>query len=274
MSPNSPFSRRAFLAGASAAAAGLATGTAATGTADAATPAAVGVDLHWLDGTPVLSTGATLGVPWPRGQVTRSTGFALTDGTGTRVPVQSWPLAYWPDGSLKWTGHAVDPGTTSATLHLAPGTPAVPAQPVTVTRDGDVIRLANGLLDVRIATGGATVIRSITRAGRLTAHDGQLVLRIQDEPDDDGDRAPRRTKWLGVVEHADVEQSGPVRAVVRLTGHHSVAGRVGGRRILPWRCGSTCTPERIPCAWCTISCGTPIRPPTSCAVSACGSPSR
>ena len=32
---------------------------------------------------------------------------------GQRVEVQSWPLAYWPDGSLKWTGHAV---TASAGL--------------------------------------------------------------------------------------------------------------------------------------------------------------
>src|SRR5215472_10328072 len=123
MSPSSPFSRRAFLAGASVAAAGLAAGRLGTGAANAATPPpSAEVDLHWLDGQPAASTGATLGVPWPRGQVPKLTGFGLAADDGTHVPVQSWPLAYWPDGSLKWTGHAVDPSATQATLHLSPGT--------------------------------------------------------------------------------------------------------------------------------------------------------
>lgn len=237
MSPSSPFTRRVFLAGASVAAAGLAAGS-VDATANATPPpapgAGTGVDLHWLDGPPALSTGATLGVPWPRGALPVATRLGLTGDDGTPVPVQSWPLAYWPDGSVKWSGHAVDAGATQAGMHLSPGTPAAPAQPVTASRAGDEIRLGNGVIDVRLPVSGPTAIRSITRAGRLTAHDGQLVLLLQDRPDDDGDESPRRTEFLGVVEQAEIEQSGLVRAVVRLTGRHRVAGRGEGRRILPW----------------------------------------
>src|SRR5689334_15804751 len=72
----------------------------------AAAPAAgdPGVDLHWLDGPPGALGDAAWGVPWPRGQLRRGTQLALTTSDGQAVPVQSWPLATWPDGSLKWTG--------------------------------------------------------------------------------------------------------------------------------------------------------------------------
>ena len=74
--------------------------------------------LHWLDGTPASFTGATFGVPWPQGRVPRdavfelrSTGAAVaagaridsgadggSGGASHAVAVQSWALAYWPDG--------------------------------------------------------------------------------------------------------------------------------------------------------------------------------
>src|SRR5689334_19500022 len=70
--------------------------------------APAGATARWLDGMPPPTTqGVSWGVPWPRGAVAKGASFRLTDGTGGEVPVQSWPTAYWPDGSLKWTGHAI-----------------------------------------------------------------------------------------------------------------------------------------------------------------------
>ena len=66
------------------------------------------VELHWLEGpVPPAANGVTWGVPWPRGRLAKDTTFALRTAAGAAVPVQSWPLACWPDGSLKWTAHAV-----------------------------------------------------------------------------------------------------------------------------------------------------------------------
>jgi hypothetical protein len=248
MPEGSPLNRRTFLGGASVAAAALALGTAGRAAAETAAPPAAqasdasasdaeGVDLHWLDGRPAATTGTAWGVPWPQGRVAAHTSFALRDAGGDQVPVQSWPLAYWPDGTLKWTGHAVS-STAALTdgYHLAPGTPAAPPRPVEVTRAGKEIRLTNGVLDLRLATSGAVAVRSLARAGRTTARDGRLVLMLQDKPDDKD--SPRRTSWSGVVEKAEIEQSGPVRAVVKLTGRYrqDSGPRYGnGRRaILPW----------------------------------------
>ncbi|HEX9231937.1 MAG TPA: hypothetical protein VF869_08505, partial [Jatrophihabitantaceae bacterium] len=194
--------------------------------------AADGVDLHWLDGKPTATTGATWGVPWPKGQLPKDSTFALQTDDGSAVAVQSWPLASWPDGTLKWTGHAIGSSALAAGFRLAPGTPAAPPTPVTATRSGSEVRLANGVVDVRIATSGYIVIRSISRGARTTAQNGRLVLLLQNRPDDDS--TATQTSWAGVIDGVDIEQSGPVRAVVKVTGRYRVNGGSSGRAILPW----------------------------------------
>ena len=186
-------------------------------------------ELHWLDGLPRATTGSAWGVPWPRGRLTRDTKLALATADGTAVPVQSWPLAYWPDGTLKWTGHAIAAGAEAAGYRLVPGNPATPETPIAVRRDGSDLILANGVLEVRLATRGDVPIREIRRSGRSTATAGRLVLDLQDRPDDDTG-APVRSAYRATIERATIEQSGPVRAVVRLAG----AYRRGDRRILRW----------------------------------------
>jgi len=222
--------RRSFIAAASA----VAAGAALAGTLDAspasasvsrrAGATASGIDLHWLEGVPDTTTGAAFGVPWPRGQVSAQTSFALATDSGTGVPVQSWPLAYWPDGTVKWSGHAIgaDAGLASS-LTLAPGTPAAPATAVTATRQGSDIVLGNGTISVTVATRGDTIIRAISRDGQTTGSNGTLVLTLQDKPDDTAGPV-RQTTVTGVIDEATIEQSGPVRAVVRLSGTYDRAG--------------------------------------------------
>jgi len=66
------------------------------------------VTLHWLgDLAPAAPVGVSWGVPWPQGAVQPATPMRLTTASGTRLGVQTWPVAYWPDGSVKWTGHAL-----------------------------------------------------------------------------------------------------------------------------------------------------------------------
>src|SRR5438132_589878 len=59
------------------------------------------VDLNWLGGKAAAApTGVSWGVPWPKGAVTKAQAFSLSSADGKSLPLQSWPLAYWPDGSL------------------------------------------------------------------------------------------------------------------------------------------------------------------------------
>ncbi|KAF8671527.1 hypothetical protein RHS04_08252 [Rhizoctonia solani] len=157
-----------------------------------------GVDLHWLDGKAPSTTAnpSTWGVPWAKGEIDKSTALALTTSDGKSVPVQSWPLAYWPDGSLKWTGHAVAAETTlSDTLHLAPGSPSEPASPITVKQGGGTITVTTGDFE----------------------GEGQ-----PDEPEAN-DPANIHTTTANVTA-ATVESDGPVRATIKVTGTYKGDG--------------------------------------------------
>src|SRR5580704_1879499 len=84
---------------------------------------AKGVDLRWLDGSaPATTRPVSWGVPWGKGDVQKSATFGLTDASGKEIAIQTWPLAYWPDGSVKWTGISAVVGPEAGdSLKLIPG---------------------------------------------------------------------------------------------------------------------------------------------------------
>ena len=69
-------------------------------------PGAVALD--WLGrAAPAADDGVSWGVPWPKGRFQKGDALVLQTRAGASVPVQTWPLAYWPDGSIKWSGQAI-----------------------------------------------------------------------------------------------------------------------------------------------------------------------
>lgn len=185
-----------------------------------AAAAALEVRLTWLEGRPGASAVSTWGTPWPRGVVPKGQTFALADGT----PIQSWPLAYWPDGSLKWSAHAIAAGAPAESYVLRPGTPAAPATPVTVRDQKNHVDVDTGVIRARIGKRGAELISHIWRGDTEIAGRGRLVSLRQDEIDDEG-AAAARDRYESDIEKVTVEQAGPVRAVIRVEGRHT--GRKG-----------------------------------------------
>ncbi|TMR22178.1 Tat pathway signal sequence domain protein [Nonomuraea turkmeniaca] len=176
-------------------------------------------ELRWLDRPG--EQGVTWGVPWPRGAVERGAPFALSDADGREVPVQSWVTATWPDGSVKWSAHAIGARPECSEYRLEPGrAPAASATTVTVAREGGVLTVGTGVVTWRIEEAGGTLARSISRGDREIARDVRLVSLRQAEPTPDEGGPVAREQVTGVVERVTVEQDGPVRAVVRLEGRH------------------------------------------------------
>jgi hypothetical protein len=198
--------------------------------AGAAQAAAVG----WMgDAVPALETGVSWGVPWPRGTVRRDQAFTLTSAAGRPLPLQAWPLAYWPDGTIKFAGFATvaGPADTGA-FRLAPGTPAAPASAVRVTSGATAIEVDTGRLQCRIPTRGASIIESMTMEGRVVARAGRLVCTLEDRSEFEVRRSLRFRDFTSNIRRATAEQSGPVRAVVRIEGVHRADD--GSREWLPF----------------------------------------
>jgi hypothetical protein len=164
-------------------------------------------------------------MPWPRGQAPPGRDFTVSTVDGQRVAAQTWPTAYWPDGSLKWTAHAIGPSSATAERYtVTPGEPLAPATPVTVRTGHETIDVDTGAIRVRLNRRGTALVRSIARGDREIARDGMLVCLRSDNADDAAPHV-RQESFTSSVHTVTVEQSGPVRAVVRIEGKHR-----GGRR--------------------------------------------
>lgn len=179
------------------------------------------VTLHWLGGTaPAAPNGITWGVPWPKGALPKETSLALTTADGTALPLQTWPVASWPDGSIKWSGHALTaPPGISATLTLAPGPTTAPATPLSVTETAEAFTIDTGTVRARISRTPSAphLIESLTIGTRIVAQHGRLIALREDRSQPS---TRRDISSLGTVERITVEQSGPVRAVLKLEGRH------------------------------------------------------
>lgn len=180
------------------------------------------VKLAWVHETPPsLPVGVSFGVPWAEGVVQPGSQFIVRHERG-ELPLQSWPLAYWPDGSLKWNGFAtILPTDFSGPLTIAPsGAAASIGTPVSVKKiDGEVL-VDTGVMSCSIASRGSNLINSITLAGKPIGGTATLVCILQNGPETQPEESPSRERFVSEVKQVVVEQSGPVRAVVRIEGMH------------------------------------------------------
>ncbi|MDO8543239.1 MAG: Tat pathway signal sequence domain protein [Opitutaceae bacterium] len=180
------------------------------------------VPIKWLDGAPpAVTTGVSWGVPWARGTVQKNQTFTLQTADGKTRPLQTWPLAYWPDGSLKWSGFATVAGPGMAEFKLVTGAAAATTDGrVTVRRSDSTIEVDTGRVRLRVPQWGSSLIDSIAIDGREIARAGKLVCVLQDGPERGPADIAGRELFETKLESATVEQSGPVRAVLRLEGRH------------------------------------------------------
>ena len=117
------------------------------------------------------------GVAWPQGAHPTSQTFAVQGAGGAAIPSQTWPLAFWPDGSLKWTAHALGAlENPPASLRVVPAaTPALPASPVKVTESKESVTVETGVIRATLPRTGKVFLSELTRSGKPILTDGRLV---------------------------------------------------------------------------------------------------
>ncbi|WP_176598223.1 Tat pathway signal sequence domain protein [Sphingobium sp. 15-1] len=176
--------------------------------------------VRWIDGeAPRLSLGQTFGVPWPRGAVKAGSALRLRSEAG-ELPSQHWTLATWPDGSLKWSAHALPAGVSAEGIEVVPGKPSAPEAPVLVRESADQVAITVGKVEWTVGKSGSAVIRGATVGGRGVMQALTLVASVDDAP-----QGGRRSTFAGRIDKVTVEQKGPVRAVVKIEGMHEGQGR-------------------------------------------------
>ena len=236
-------SRRQFIATSAATTATLPV-LAAQAAQETASPApksenhGAGAWVHWLDDhAATVSQGVTWGTPWPRGKQRQEKNFALRQlngaATNKLMPLQSWPLAYWPDGSLKWTAHALPPTREAGDGPfevVAQRGAAKNAAALEITESDTGIEIDTGAFVCRMNRSGAHVISAISRGGWEHLRDGKLVLLREDRGGSSDGTVVTQENFESAIGKVTLEQRGPLRAVVKIEGKHSS----GQRQWLPF----------------------------------------
>lgn len=173
--------------------------------------------LHTYDAT----LGYTWGVPWQKGQVKKGQEFLLHSDAGTAA-VQTWPLAYWPDGSLKWTAHAL--GANSG-VGASPRLQAGKAEKGQINLQdlGSHYLIDTGIIEVLLPKTGKYLIGSLKRAGREIGRNALLDLRIQDQPSAEFGETLTTSLYHSQIQKVTWEQKGSIRCTLKIEGTHSNA---------------------------------------------------
>lgn len=206
--------------------------------------------LRWIDGEPPagLGGGTTWGMPFQRGTVADAEHLEVRDTSGSAVNAQAWPLATWPDGSLKWAGIALgateNPAPAYSVSTKPTGTPSPtathdggpaagvgPSPEVTVTESAHSVTISTGTLEMVIPRRGETLFSELRRGGNAVAKDARLVSLLQNGLQE-GPGSTTREAYASHVSSVTVEQRGPVRAVARIEGQHRA--KEGSKEWLPF----------------------------------------
>lgn len=178
-------------------------------------------EVSWLEAPPSSHHGVTWGVPWQPGALAEADQVALRAG-GRRLPLDSWVTARWPDGSVKWTGHALGQGPSAQSYQLSieseSGAPS--GQSIMIMESDEVILIDTGALQCQVPRSGPEVITALVRDGRIIAEHGRLISLLQSSIADDDATSIERIGFTGAVASATVEQHGTQRAVIKLEGLH------------------------------------------------------
>lgn len=173
--------------------------------------------LQWLNQRPSLPIGVNWGIPWKQGELQRADPLRLED-----VDIQSWPMAFWPDGSVKWTGHAaVFKSEGPDLIQLKKGTPKQQnTKTLKVKESEQQIQVNTGNLQCVINKAGKFLIESLQIDGVPIGSKGHLVAVKAQHQEQVSERLVRQITLTSEIEKVVVERKGPIQCVIKIEGVH------------------------------------------------------
>ncbi len=155
----------------------------------------------------------TFGVPYKQGEKPEGTTFAPFDENGREIPYQEKPIAFYPDGSTKWSSFTARVDGDGVEIKKAE---KKEYGGITVNETDDGITVDNGAFTAIFPKSGTTLMKTPY---------ADAILKVQKETYDrqDGDEIKRIISYYGEIETAEVEEEGALKTTVKLTGTHRSA---------------------------------------------------
>lgn len=196
------------------------------------------VPLHRIGEAPASQRGVIFGVPFDAGKVTAQTQLQLVNQDGTQIPADSWALAYWPDGSLKWSGIAatVPQGAENLKVKIVNNKKTIKksqkhAAVNLAVEDENGIKVSTGVSETFISKHGSVLVDSILRDGIKVAQNGRLICSTQSFPVLESTTHVDFENYVSKIDSATIERQGAEHAVIKFAGKHRSDN---GREWLPF----------------------------------------
>lgn len=189
------------------------------------------IPVKWINGTPGTDRPVTMGIPFKQGEMKKGQTLEVSTSDGNKIPVDTWNLATWPDGSVKWMAVAgVMPEgadnikVTKTSAGKKSGKNA--AQPtVSVSDLGNTFLVNTGKVKAYMPKSGENFIDSIVYEGIKVATSGKLVASTQSEPVIESTKNVEFKNYKSKISKVELERSGDNRVLVKVTGTHEGDGR-------------------------------------------------
>ena len=191
------------------------------------TGAANSVKLSWIGKVPSAASPVSFGVPFEKSAVSVTRNFVLTDTDGNEYPLQQWPMAYWPDGSVKWMGFAsvVNPSTA---FFLTKSAVKISSGYIQVETLADKVIVRNGKYSCEVHKTGKSFLQIKSNDLHQLLQSAYLECAVEKHPEVN---LTSIESYKSCIDSVIVEQSGPVRAVLKITGTYQNKSNI---RILPF----------------------------------------
>jgi len=158
-------------------------------------------------------SGVSWGVPFEKGKISKTQQFVLKSDKA-EFPVQTWPLAFWPDGSVKWLGCASVPDT-SRNFRLMAVKNTVNTSGIFLVENENEVVVKSGQYIYRISKRGQNFIDYIRVRGKIITQNGRLTCRLENRI---SDNQLQFENYTSVVKNVVVEQNEPIRTVIKISG--------------------------------------------------------
>lgn len=191
------------------------------------------VTLGWLGKMPDTNSPVSFGVPFAQGAYNPGNAAKITGDNGTPIPADAWPLAYWPDGSVKWGGFAavIPANTEKVSLEIGKKSAGAQQPAITVTQKGNDIMVNTGVITAFISGRDGALIDSLLYGNVKTGGKVYPVCTTQSEPFLKNTGQLVFTHHASVIKRVELERAGGIRTLVRLDGAHRSSD---GREWLPF----------------------------------------
>ncbi|MDO4324835.1 MAG: hypothetical protein Q4E24_02175 [bacterium] len=182
------------------------------------------IRLKWLEEKAEGQTSCTFSIPWDRGILYNEKSLIMQDPAGRRIETQSSVLAYWDDGSIKWTNHGISEASPAEYYEVsapcdAPAWAADKEAGMGVAYK-DFIQICNGIMRVKIPCAGKDIFQELYIGERLICQSAMLVsvkeYRSTFKDTEQVQYEPFESKVISAV----LEKNHAVKTVVKVTGKY------------------------------------------------------